>query len=164
MILMQHDSNFPIAHAQHHLDMQTDDSAQALFRVLDAAHRFHHPLLGNIERVIHDVKEHLILALEVMVEATLAELEGGSHIVHGSRIVTTLLEKTSGSAQDVLTGVNGFASHARHGNGVRQRMPRGLERQALGSGFPPGCCNSSLCSKLIDRTMRSTEPLPEPRA
>ena len=54
----------------------------------------------------HDVEEDFVLALEVVVEAALAELERRGNVVHGGRVVAPLLEKPGGSAQDLLAGVD----------------------------------------------------------
>ena len=72
MILVQHDRNLTIAHAKHDFDMQSDEHAQALFRVSDAAHRIDHALLGDVHGVIHQIEKDFVLALKMMVEATFA--------------------------------------------------------------------------------------------
>src|SRR5215468_204860 len=117
VVLVKHYGDFAIAHTQHHLDVQTNEHAQALLRILDTTHRLDHALLGDIERMVHDVKQHLVLALEMVIQPALAELERGGYVVHGCRVVAPLLEQTGSRAQNVLAGIKSrFASHVRHGN------------------------------------------------
>src|SRR5271167_2972939 len=70
-------------------------------------------LLGDVESVVHQIEEDFVLALEMMVEAAFAELEGRGYVVHRGGVVALLLEKTSGNPQNLLAWIeNGLASHA----------------------------------------------------
>ena len=92
--------------------MQADQGAQALLWIGDAAHGIEDALLGDLHGMVHDLVQDFVFALEVVVEAALAELERGGHIVHGSGVVAALLEQAGGSAQDFLPGVeHGLAGH-----------------------------------------------------
>ena len=104
--------------------MQADEGAQSLLRVLNGPHRSDYPLIGDVQGVAHDVEQHLVLALKMVVEAALAELQRRGHVIHRGGIVAALLEQARGRAQDVLARVErSFASHARHGTEERRGMP-----------------------------------------
>src|SRR5215831_732817 len=102
MVLMQHDRDLPVAHAEHDLDVQGYKCAQALFWIGDCTCGLDHALLGDVHGVAHDVEEHLVFALEVMVEASLAELERGGYVVHRRRVVAALLEEARGGTENIL--------------------------------------------------------------
>ena len=62
--------------------------------------------------MVHDLEENLILALEVVIETALTELERRRDIVHRRGIVTALLEQPRCGAQNFLPGINqSLASH-----------------------------------------------------
>jgi RNA polymerase sigma factor (sigma-70 family) len=64
----------------------------------------------------HDVKQDLVLGLEMVIEPTLRQLQGSRYIVHGRGIVTLLLKQAGGSAKDFLTRFDGsLAWHPKHG-------------------------------------------------
>src|SRR6266849_3778257 len=120
MVFVQHHRDLAVAHAEDDFDMQADQHAQAFFRVGDVTHRIDYPLLGDVHGVIHQIEQDLVFALEMVVEAALAQLERSGHVVHGSRVVALLLEEASGSAQDLLAGVDrGLTSHSRTAYTVR---------------------------------------------
>ena len=76
------------------------------------AHGIENAVLGDLHGMVHDLVEDFVFALEVMVEATFAELQRRGDIVHGSGIVAALLEQASGGAQDFLPGIeHGLAGH-----------------------------------------------------
>ena len=105
MVFMQHHRNFAVAHTHHHFDMPANHCAQALFGIGNILHGVDDPLLSDVQRVIHQVKQDLVFALEMMVQTSLAEFKRGSHIVHGSSVVALLLEKSSGQCAG-CPGVN----------------------------------------------------------
>src|SRR5207253_11404842 len=79
-------------------------------------------LLGDVHSVIHQIEKDFILALKMMVEPALAQLQRGRNVVHGGRVVAALLEKASCRVQDILARVGGgFASHCRTGYTARNR-------------------------------------------
>ncbi len=107
MVLVQHDCNLTVFGTEHKLDVQPDQRAQALFSSVnagsvDATHHIDDPFLGDLHGVRHDVEQDFVFRLEVMIEAALGELERGGDIVHGSGIVSLLLEKARGGTQDLL--------------------------------------------------------------
>ena len=112
MVLVQHDSDFAVARAENDFNVQPDQRAQALLGSHDAAHGTDDQFLGDLHGMVHDLEQDFVLALEMMVEATLAEFEGGGDVVHGSGVVSALLKQASGGAQDFLPGINrSFAWH-----------------------------------------------------
>jgi hypothetical protein len=56
--------------------------------------------------MIHDLEQDFVLALKVVVESAFAEFERGGNVVHRGRVVSALLKKASGGAQNFLTGIN----------------------------------------------------------
>ena len=52
--------------------------------------------------MVHQVEENLVFALEMVIQPALAELQSGRNIIHGSGVVSTLLEEAGGGAQDFL--------------------------------------------------------------
>src|SRR5437762_12316072 len=112
MVLVQHDGDFTITHAKYDVDMSSDERAQPLFRLQDAAHWVDHALLGDVHGMIHQIEKDLVLTLEMMVKAAFAQLQGSCNVVHRGRVVASLLEKARCGMQDVLARVGGsFASH-----------------------------------------------------
>ena len=103
---MQHHRDFSVARAHDDFDVQANERAQPLFRVSHGAHRIDHPLFGDIHRLAHDVKQDLVLALEMVVKPALAQLERSGDVVHRSRIVATLLEQARGGVQNFLPGIH----------------------------------------------------------
>src|SRR5450631_2208865 len=125
MVLVQHHRNLTVFRTEHNLNVQTDQSAQALFDAVDAAHHIDDSLLGDVHGMRHDVKQNLVLRLEVVIKPALGELERGGDVVHRSGIVPLLLKEAGGSAQDFLTWLDGsFAEH-------HQRWYRGMGFTAL---------------------------------
>jgi len=112
MVFVEHDRDLPVADTQDHVEVPPDQHAETFFRIGDATHRVDHLFFGDVHGVAHDVEEDLVFALKMVVEATLAQLESGGDVVHGSRVVTALLKKAGGGPQDFLTGVDqGLADH-----------------------------------------------------
>jgi hypothetical protein len=112
MVFVKHDGDLAITRAENNLDVQPNQGAKALFHIGDAAHGIDHLLLSDIHGVVHDLEQYLVLALKVMVEAALAELERGRYVVHGGGVIAALLKKAGSRAQDFLPRVNqGFTSH-----------------------------------------------------
>jgi hypothetical protein len=112
MVFVQHHGNLAIARAEHDLDVQPDEGAQALFGIGDATHRIQDAFLGDLHGVVHDLEQDFVFALKVVIEAAFAELERGGDVVHGSGIVAPLLEQAGGGAQDFLPGIeHGLAGH-----------------------------------------------------
>ncbi len=112
MVFVQHDRDLAVSDAEHHFDVPPDQAAQALLGIGNGAHGVDHPFLGDIHGVFHEVEEDFVLALEVVIEAAFAELEGSGNIVHGGSIVPLLLKQAGGSAQNLLARVGrGFAGH-----------------------------------------------------
>jgi len=112
MVLVQHDRNFAVARAEHNLDVQTNQCAQALFGSGIPRTGLMTRSLRDVHGVVHDLEQDFVFALEVVVEAAFAQLEGGGDIVHGRGIVSALLEQAGGGAQNFLPGIDyGFACH-----------------------------------------------------
>ena len=102
MVLMQHHRNLAVAWAEHNFNMQANQRSQALFRVRDALHWIEHPLLRDLHGMVHDLVQDFVFALEVVVEASLAQFERGGHIVHRGRVVSALLKQACGGAQNLV--------------------------------------------------------------
>src|ERR1700737_4842488 len=112
MVFVKHDGDLTITRAENNLDVQADQGAKTLMHIGNGAHGIDHPLLRDIHGVVHDLEQYLVLALKVMVQAALAELERGRYVVHGGGVIATLLKKAGSSTQDFLPRVNqGFTSH-----------------------------------------------------
>ncbi len=92
MVFVQHHGNFPVPRAEHDLNVQPNQGAQALFRIGDAANRIEHTLLGDLHGVVHDLVQDFVFTLKVMIEAAFAQLERGGNVVHGGSVVTALLK------------------------------------------------------------------------
>jgi hypothetical protein len=73
----------------------------------------------------------------VMIKAALRELERGGDIVHGSGVVSALLKKASGGAQDFLAG---FLS--RFGGGFAKYHPEMVSRN--------GVCALQAAEKVVE--------------
>src|SRR5579871_4111295 len=112
MILMQHNRNLAITRAENDVNMQPYQRTKPRFGISDSARGSQDALLGDLHCVVHDLEENFVLALKVMIETALAELECGGDIVHRGRIVSALLEEAGGGSQDFLPGINqGLARH-----------------------------------------------------
>ena len=69
-------------------------------------------LLRDLHGMVHDLEQDFVLALKVVIEAALAELERGGDVVHGSRVVAALLKQAGGRTQNFLPGIDHrLASH-----------------------------------------------------
>ena len=86
--------------------MQADEGRRRLTGSAMPRTEIEQRVLRDLHGVVHDFVEDFIFALEVVVEAALAELERAGDVVHGSRVVAALLEQAGGGAQDFLPGVD----------------------------------------------------------
>src|ERR1043166_7815472 len=112
MVLVQHDGNFAISGTEYNLDVQADQGSQPLFWIGNAAYWSEDTFLSDLHGMVHDLEQDFIFALEMMVEAALAELESRGDVVHRGGIVAALLEQAGGGAQNLLPGIyQGFARH-----------------------------------------------------
>src|SRR5579872_7572553 len=112
MIFVQHDGDLAISRAENDFNMQPDQRTKTSLGIGNRACRSQHALLGDLHGVVHDLEQDFILALKVMIETAFAEFECGGDVVHRGRVVSALLEKAGGGAQDFLPGLNwGLTRH-----------------------------------------------------
>ena len=112
MVLVQHHCNLTVARAEHDFDVQSDQCPQSVAGIGDSTHWLEHALLGDLHGMVHDLEQDFVFTLEVVVEASLAQLECGGDIVHRRGVVPALLKQPCGGAQNFLPGVDdGVAGH-----------------------------------------------------
>src|SRR5581483_847259 len=113
MIFMQDDGDLPVAGADDQLNVQSDQRPQPFFRIGNFTYGGEDTFLGDVHGMIHDVEEDLILAAEVVVKASLAELQRPRDVIHRGGIVAPLTKQSRGGAENLLAGtVGGLTRHA----------------------------------------------------
>ncbi len=113
-VLMQNDGDFAVPAAQEHSDVARDARPQPLDGIRDLPHDVQNLLVEDIQSMIHDLEQDFILALEMVVQRSLAQIQGRGNILHRSGLVPALLEKPRGGSENVAPRVGDRRRLHRH--------------------------------------------------
>ena len=120
---MQHHRDLAVTRTHDHFDVPANERAKAFFRIAHTLYPINHSLLRDVHRVIHQVEQNFIFALEMMIEPSFAKLQGCRHVVHGGGIVASLLKEASRGTENFLARINsGLAGHGEKDYTERKRI------------------------------------------